>query len=148
MLISVGSDHAGYNLKTKMIPFIIGLGHEVEDCGCQSTEPVFFPDIAKKVCTPLLKGKAEKAIMFCGTGVGASIACNKIRGIRASVIHDVQIAHQAVEHDHVQVMCIGEKIVGEWLAEDLIKVFLSAKGDTDERTCEVLRKLEEMEKSF
>ena len=94
-----------------------------------------------------LDGKAEKAIMFCGTGVGASIACNKIPGIRASMIHDVHCAHQAVEHDDVQVMCIGEKIVGEWLAPDLIRVFLEARANQDDWTPHVVRMLNEMDGS-
>lgn len=146
MIISIGSDHAGYNLKVKMIPYLKSLGHEIIDNGCDSADqPVYFPDVAKKVCQPILDGVAERGIMFCGTGVGASIACNKIPGIRASIIHDIHSAHQAVEHDHVQVMCIGEKIVGEWLAPDLLKAFLEAKGDTDERTKTVIKKLDEMD---
>ncbi|MDF2675139.1 MAG: RpiB/LacA/LacB family sugar-phosphate isomerase [Clostridiales bacterium] len=148
MIISVGCDHAGINLKEKMIPHLIALGHEVIDHGCYSREEKpFFPDVAKQVCQPILEGKAEKGIMFCGTGVGASIACNKIPGIRASIIHDIHLAHQSVEHDHVQVMCIGEKIVGEWLAPDLIERFLTATGDTDERTQIVIKKLCEMDGS-
>jgi ribose 5-phosphate isomerase B len=149
MIISVGCDHAGINLKEKMLPILKELGHEVIDHGCFSREEKpFFPDVAQAVCQPILEGKAEKGIMFCGTGVGASIACNKIPGIRASIIHDAHCAHQAVEHDHVQVMCIGEKIVGEWLAPDLIKTFLTATGDTDERTQIVIRKLAEMDGSL
>ena len=148
MIISVGCDHAGINLKEKMIPHLKALGHEVIDHGCFSREEKpFFPDVAKQVCQPILEGKAERGIMFCGSGVGASIACNKIPGIRASIIHDIHLAHQAVEHDHVQVMCIGEKIVGEWLAPDLIERFLIATGDTDERTQIVIRKLAEMDGS-
>lgn len=145
MIISVGSDHAGYQLKVRMIPYLKEQGHTVLDQGCNSTEPVFFPDVARAVCAPVVDGRAERAIMFCGTGVGAAIACNKIPGIRASIIHDGHIAHQAVEHDHVQVMCIGEKIVGDWLAADLIDTFLAAKGNTDDRTKEVIRKLDEMD---
>lgn len=149
MVISIGSDHAGYELKVKMIPYLESLGHQVIDNGSDSASiPVFFPEVAKKVCAPILSGQAERGIMFCGTGVGASIACNKIPGIRSSIIHDVHCAHQAVEHDHVQVMCLGEKIVGEWLVKDLIKAFLGAAGDTDERTWEVIRMLNEMDGSL
>ena len=98
MVVSVGSDHAGFGLKMKMLEVIRGWGYEVVDNGCyDNSAPVYFPEVAKKVCQPVLDGKAEKAIMFCGTGVGASIACNKIPGIRASMIHDVHCAHQAVE---------------------------------------------------
>ena len=100
------------------------------------------------VCQPVLDGRAEKAIMFCGTGVGASVACNKIPGIRASIIHDVHCAHQAVEHDDVQVMCIGAQIVGDWLAPDLIRPFLEAKANQDEWTPKVVRMLGEMDGSI
>lgn len=146
MKISVGSDHAGYNLKNSMIPLLEKAGHTVIDQGCHSAdEQPFFPDVARAVCQPVVDGTAERGIMFCGTGVGASIACNKIRGIRASMIHDWHCAHQAVEHDHVQVMCIGEKIVGTWLAWDLIQAFLSAKGDETEWAETVQRKLRALE---
>jgi ribose 5-phosphate isomerase B len=146
MIISVGSDHAGYSLKMSMIPYLQSLGYTVLDHGNRSPEElVYFPEVAKVVCEPVLAGTAERGIMFCGTGVGASIACNKIPGIRASIVHDYQSAHQCVEHDHVNVMCIGEKIVGEWLAMDLLKAFLEAKGNTDDRTVQVLRLLEEMD---
>lgn len=149
MIISVGCDHAGFALKEKMIPHIRAMGYEVIDHGCFSaSEMPYFPDVAKKVCQPILDGKAQRGVMFCGTGVGASIACNKIPGIRASIIHDVHCAHQAVEHDHVQVMCIGEKIVGEWLAYDLLKTFFEATGDTDERAVTAVRKLAEMDGSL
>lgn len=149
MVISVGSDHAGYQLKVAMIPYIESLGHKVIDNGNEGPEDlVYFPDMSKKVCQPILDGEAERGIMFCGTGVGASIACNKIPGIRASIIHDYQCAHQSVEHDHTNVMCIGEKIVGEWLAEDLIKAFFEATGNTDERTKHVIYLLDEMDGKF
>ncbi len=146
MKISVGSDHAGYNLKMAMIPLLEQAGHEIIDNGCHDpAEMPYFPDVAKVVCQHILDGNAERAIMFCGTGVGASIACNKIPGIRASIIHDGHCAHQAVEHDHVQVMCVGEKIVGHWLAWDLIQAFLAAAGDTDERAVIVQQKLQELD---
>ena len=149
MIISVGSDHAGYNLKMAMIPYIESLGHTVIDNGNSGSDDlVYFPDMAKKVCAPILEGKAERGVMFCGTGVGASIACNKIPGIRASIVHDYHCAHQCVEHDHVNVMCIGEKIVGEWLAPDLLNAFFLAKGNTDDRTKHVIQLLNEMDGVF
>ena len=146
MVISVGSDHAGYGLKVKMIPYLESLGHTIIDNGNNGAEDVvFFPEVARAVCRPVLEGKAERGIMFCGTGVGASVACNKIPGIRASIVHDYQCAHQCVEHDHVNVMCIGEKVVGEWLAKDLLKAFLEAAGNTDERTAHVIQLLAQMD---
>lgn len=148
MIVSVGSDHAGYQLKLRMLEQMKKWGYEVIDNGCDSDKtPVYFPDVAKKVCAPVLDGRAQRAILFCGTGVGASIACNKIPGIRASIIHDIHSAHQAVEHDDVQVMCLGEKIVGEWLAPDLIRTFLEARPNQDEWTPHVVDMLAEMDGS-
>lgn len=146
MKITVGSDLAGFNLKTAMIPLLEKAGYTVLDKGCYSVEEdPYFPDVAKGVCQPIVDGEAERGIMFCGTGMGAAIACNKIRGIRAATIHDWHCAHQAVEHDHVQVMCIGEKIVGNWLAWDLIQAFLSAQGDDTPWAWTVQEKLKAME---
>ena len=149
MIVSVGSDHAGFQLKVKMLPILKQWGYEVLDSGCfDDKEKVYFPDVARAVCQPVLDGRAEMAMMFCGTGVGASVACNKIPGIRASIIHDVHCAHQAVEHDDVQVMCIGAQIVGDWLAPDLIRPFLEAKANQDEWTPKVVRMLGEMDGSI
>ncbi len=149
MKISIGCDHAGYKLKMEMKPLLLEAGYELVDNGCHDPKEIpFFPDVAKIVCSSILNGECERGIMFCGTGVGASIACNKIPGIRASMIHDWHCAHQAVEHDHVNVMCIGEKIVGGWLAWDLIQEFLKAEGDTDEWAITVQQKLKEMDEQF
>lgn len=149
MVISVGSDHAGYKLKVKMLPLLKEWGYEVIDNGCNTDEvKSYFPDISKAVCSHILDGTAEKAIMFCGTGVGASVACNKIPGIRASIIHDVHSAHQSVEHDDVQVMCIGAQIVGDWLAPDLIRTFLEAKPNQDDWTPHIIEMLGEMDNSI
>lgn len=148
MVVSVGSDHCGYRLKLKMIEVMKQWGYEVIDNGCNDDrEKTYFPGVAKAVCQPILDGRAEKAIMFCGTGVGASVACNKIPGIRASIIHDVHCAHQAVEHDDVQVMCLGALIVGEWLAPDLIRPFLEAKPNQDEWTANIVKMLNVMDGS-
>jgi len=132
MRLAVGGDHCGFRLKSVMIEKLREMGHEVVDHGCFSPEPVDFPDLAKLVCKSILDGSAERGIMFCGTGVGAAIACNKISGIRASVCHDVHSAHQCVEHDDVQVMCIGEQIIGDVVAGELIQLFLNAEFSTDE----------------
>ena len=147
MILTVGCDHAGINLKNAMIPILKEWGHEIIDHGCfDAQEQPFFPDVAVRVCSSILEKKAERGVMFCGTGVGASIACNKIPGIRASIIHDGHCAHQAVEHDHVNVMCVGEQIIGNWLCTDLLKTFLAATGDTDERTKIVIEKLNQLDK--
>lgn len=120
MKIIVGGDHAGFPLKQEVVNAIKQLGHEVEDFGCYSSEPIDFPDITKKVCEAILNREAERAILVCGTGVGACIAANKIPGIRASVCHDIYSSHQCVEHDDVNVMCIGAQIIGPVIMADRV----------------------------
>jgi ribose 5-phosphate isomerase B len=132
MKISVGSDHAGYELKVRLLDKIKAMGHEIIDFGSFDSNPVDFPDIAKLVCKSILDGEAERGIMFCGTGVGASIACNKVSGIRAAVCHDIYSSHQCVEHDDVQVMCLGAQIIGHTVALELFDSFLRAKFSTSE----------------
>lgn len=148
MKISIGGDHCGFELKCMVIKRLRDQGHEVVDHGAYDTNPVDFPDVAKKVCAPILSGESERAIMLCGSGIGAAIACNKIPGIRASVVHDYYSAHQAVEHDHVQVMCMGQWIVGELLTYDLIDTFLKAECSTDPIFLVKVAKLDEMDGSL
>ena len=147
MKIVIGSDHAGYPMKAEMVAAIRALGHDVIDVGSHTPDPVDFPDIARAVCASIKDGSAERGVMVCGTGVGASIAANKVRGIRAAVCHDVHSAHQSVEHDDVNVMCIGAQIVGPWLARDLVAAFLAARFDPAEvdfaRRVEKLRQMED-----
>ncbi|GGH82421.1 ribose 5-phosphate isomerase B [Pullulanibacillus pueri] len=145
MKIALGSDHCGYELKVSLLPYFERMGYEVSDFGCHSTEPVDFPDIAQQVCDGVRKGSHKRGIMFCGTGVGAAIAANKIPGIRAAVCHDVHSAHQCVEHDDVNIMCIGAKIVGPWLVEDLIQAFISATFSSEKPFRRRVKKLHEME---
>jgi ribose 5-phosphate isomerase B len=145
MRLVVGSDHAGWPLKSSVVAHIKSLGHEVVDAGSYDDKPVDFPDVARKVCAMVTSREAERGIMVCGTGVGASIAANKIRGIRAAVCHDVHSAHQSVEHDDVNVMCIGAQIVGAWLANDLVAAFLAARFSTDEDFRRRVMKLNQME---
>ena len=148
MRIAIGGDHAGFPLKGPIVEALRSRGHEVTDLGTHSLEPVDFPDVAQKVCNTVRNGEADRAIMVCGTGVGACIAANKMQGIRAALCHDVYSAHQCVEHDDVNVMCIGAQIVGQWLALDLIDAFLGATFSTDESFRRRVRKLAEMEKQF
>lgn len=145
MRIVIGSDHAGFPLKATVIDHIKALGHEVLDVGSYDPNPVDFPDIAKNVTASILSGNAERGLLVCGTGVGASIAANKVKGIRAAVCHDVHSAHQSVEHDDVNVMCIGAQIVGAWLAKDLVDSYLTAEFSTDEDFRRRVRKLAEMD---
>jgi ribose 5-phosphate isomerase B len=129
--IVVGSDHAGFAMKAELLPYLRALGHEVEDVGSHDAQPVDFPDIAARVADSITAGRAERGLMVCGTGVGAAIGANKMRGIRAAVCHDVHSAHQAVEHDDVNVMCLGAQIVGPWLAKDLVAAYLAARFSTE-----------------
>jgi ribose 5-phosphate isomerase B len=148
MRLVVGGDHAGFPLKGPIVEALRSWGHEVNDVGSYTPEPVDFPDIAEKVCRAIITGEAERAIMVCGTGVGASIACNKVPGIRAAVGHDVYSAHQCVEHDNVNILCLGAQIVGDRLAFDLLKSFLGAGFSTEEHFRRRVAKLGELEKRF
>ena len=144
MKIVIGSDHAGFPLKQKVLDYL-NKNYEVMDCGCYTEESVDFPDVAKKVCSAILDGQAERGIMFCGTGVGAAIACNKVKGIRASVVHDIYSAHQAVEHDDVQVITLGNQVVGYSVATDLIETFLHARFSEEEDFRRRVSKLDRMD---
>jgi len=145
--IALGGDHAGFELKNYMKAELERDGHIVTDFGSYTPDPVDFPDIAKKICAAILSGEADRGIMCCGTGVGASIACNKVRGVRAAVCHDVFSAHQCVEHDNVQVAAFGNQIIGKTVAIELARLFLAAKFSTDEDFRRRVAKLDEMDVS-
>ena len=141
MKLAVGGDHAGFPLKGSVIEFLRAQGHEVEDFGTHSADPVDFPDIARMVCDGVRRGAAQRGIMVCGTGVGACIAANKIPGIRAALCHDTYSAHQCVEHDDVNVLCIGAWIIGIRVAEEVLRAFLAAEFSTDEEFRRRVQKL-------
>lgn len=145
MRLVVGSDHAGWPLKGTLIAHMESLGHEVVDVGSFDEKPVDFPDIARQVAAKVVAGEVERGLMVCGTGVGAAIAANKMKGIRAAVCHDVHSAHQSVEHDDVNVMCLGAQIVGAWLARDLVAAFLDAKFSIDADCRRRVEKLAQMD---
>jgi ribose 5-phosphate isomerase B len=145
--IAIGGDHAGFELKVYIKAELEREGYEVTDFGSYTPDPVDFPDIAKKICAAILSGEAERGIMCCGTGVGAAIACNKVKGIRASICHDVYSAHQCVEHDDVQVATFGNQIIGKTVALELARIFLSAKFSTSEEFRRRVAKLDEMDAS-
>lgn len=147
MILAVGSDHAGYPLKLALLDRLREKGHTVIDHGSYDTNPVDFPDIARLVCATVLSGEAQRGIMFCGTGVGASIACNKVPGIRASVCHDVYTAHQCVEHDDVQIIALGAQIIGPTVAEELVDLFLKAEFSTSPEFRRRVEKLAAMDGS-
>ena len=146
MKLVVGGDHAGFPLKGPLVSWLRAQGHDVTDHGTHSPDPVDFPDIARVVTNDIRQGKAERAIMVCGTGVGAAIAGNKTPGIRAAVCHDAYSAHQCVEHDDVNLLCIGAQIVGDKLAQEIITSFLRAEFSTSEEFRRRVAKLHELER--
>jgi ribose 5-phosphate isomerase B len=145
MRIALGNDHAGFSLKEHVRCVLEGLGHEVLDVGTTSAEPVDFPDIAKAVSAPVRAGDAERGVLACGTGVGASIAANKIAGIRASVAHETYTARQAVEHDDVNVVCLGAWLIGPAIATQVLEEFLAARFSTDPDCRRRVQMLHDME---
>lgn len=145
MRIAVGSDHAGYELKEHISTWLAESGHAVYDLGTHSADPVDYPDYAAAVAQAVLDGRADRAVVICGSGVGACIAANKLDGIRAGLAHDTYTAHQMVEHDDVNVLCIGSRVVGVALAEDLVRIFLEAKFTREERHVRRLDKIRALE---
>jgi ribose 5-phosphate isomerase B len=127
MIIAIATDHAGFPLKPTLVEYARSLGHDVLDLGTNNTQPVDYPEVAEKLGRAILGGQAERGILLCGSGVGACIAANKLKGIYASVCHDTFSAHQGVEHDDMNVVCIGAQIVGIELAKDIVAAFLGAR---------------------
>jgi ribose 5-phosphate isomerase B len=148
MILTIGSDHAGFELKTMLIDYLRQLGHELIDVGTDSTRPVDYPDYAEAVALNILKGKSERAILICGSGAGASIAVNKIPGIRAGLCHDGYSAHQAVEHDDINVLVLGSRVIGPALAQDLCVTFLNARFTGEERHRRRLGKIHSIEQRY
>jgi RpiB/LacA/LacB family sugar-phosphate isomerase len=145
MRVAVASDHAGFSLKGKVAEYLGGLGHTVEDLGTGDTKPVDYPDFAEAVATAILNQRAERAVLICGSGVGASVAANKFRGIRAGLCHDTYSAHQGVEHDHMNVLVLGGRVIGEALAHELVGAFVGAKQSQEARHLRRLAKIAAIE---
>ena len=144
--IAIGGDHWGYHLKGPMVKFIEDLGHEAIDVGAHDHDPNDdYPDFAIKVADLVAKGEVERGIVVCGSGVGACVAANKVRGVRASVCHDGYSAHQGVEHDDMNVLCLGSRIVGDEVARELVAVFASAVFTGEERHKRRLEKVKAVE---
>jgi ribose 5-phosphate isomerase B len=148
MRVVIGSDHAGFALKNSVGDVLRSLGHQVLDVGAFNENPSDYPDFAEAVGRALLDGKAERGVLICGSGVGASVAANKLRGIRAAVCHDTYSAHQGVEHDDMNVLVLGSRVIGVKLAEDVVKVFLGAKFTNEERHVRRLAKVKALEAKF
>jgi ribose 5-phosphate isomerase B len=145
MKIVIGSDHAGFPLKGPLMKVLKSWNYEVKDVGSFNPDPVDFPDIALLLADEIINERAERGIMVCGTGVGAAIACNKIQGIRAALCHDTYSAHQCVEHDNVNVLCIGAQIIGQSLAEEILNNYLKAKFSTEEQFRRRVKKLDQFD---
>jgi ribose 5-phosphate isomerase B len=146
MKIAVACDHAGFSLKADVIEHVEAMGHEVRDLGANYYDANDdYPDFARYVCQAIQHEQAERGILLCGSGVGASIAANKHKGVRAAVCHDVYSAHQGVEHDNMNVLCLGARIIGPALVNDLVRAFLTAQPDLAERHLRRLEKVKAIE---
>ncbi len=141
----IGSDHAGFDLKTLIAKVLRGLGDEVIDVGTNSTDPVDYPDFAEAVGKAVLDSRAERGVLICGSGIGASVAANKMRGIRAGLCHDTYSAHQGVEHDDMNVLVLGARVIGPAMAEELVRAFAGAKFTNEERHLRRLNKVKAIE---
>ena len=145
MNIAIAADHAGFPLKDGIIALVKSLGHQVTDLGTCSTAPVDYPDTARAVAMELQSGRVERAVLICGSGVGACVAANKFRGVRGGTCHDTFSAHQSVEDDDSNVICMGSRVIGASLAGELVKAFLAAKFSGAERHVRRLKKIREIE---
>lgn len=145
MTIAVGADHAGVELKRLLIAELRNAGYSVEDLGTDDATPIDYPDVARLVGGRIVDGRAERGIIVCGSGVGACIAANKIKGIRAGTCHDTYSAHQGVEHDAMNVLCLGGRIVGPALAVEIARAFAAARVSTEERHVRRVGKILEIE---
>ena len=148
MKIVIGSDHAGFELKNAMGDVLRGLGHAVLDVGAFNENPSDYPDFAEAVGRAVLDKKAERGVLICGSGVGASVAANKLVGIRAAVCHDTYSAHQGVEHDDMNVLVLGARVIGVELACELVNNFLAAKYTDEERHHRRVAKIKALEQRY
>jgi ribose 5-phosphate isomerase B len=146
MKISIGADHAGYELKCGLVEFVQKLGHTVHDVGTfHPDQPDDYPDYAVLVAQDIRSGRADRGILVCGSGVGVSVAANKFKGIRAGLCHDHYSAHQGVEHDNMNVLVLGSRVVGPMLAQDVVEAFLRAAFSGEERHVRRLNKVKGIE---
>ena len=148
MRLVIGSDHAGYELKQELLEFLRASGNEVLDVGTYSTASVDYPDYAEAVAAALREGKAERGVLICGSGVGACVAANKIPGIRAGLCHDAYSAHQGVEHDDMNVLVLGSRVIGAELAKELVRTYLHASLINEERYLRRLGKVKAIEARY
>jgi ribose 5-phosphate isomerase B len=148
MIVAVGADHGGFHLKNNLIEFLKDLGVISHDLGTFSEMPVDYPDFARAVCMEIMDGKAERGILICGSGVGACVAANKFPGIGAAICHDTFSAHQGIEDDNINVLCLGARVIGHELAREIVKTFLASSFSQAERHKRRLAKVDQIEKEF
>jgi ribose 5-phosphate isomerase B len=147
MIVACGFDHAGVPLRTRLLELIEELGHEVLDLGTDSTEPIDYPIKALEVGRAVVSGQAERGVLVCGSGAGVSVAACKIRGIRAATVHDTYTGHQGVEHDGVNVICFGARVIGSELAAEIVAAFLGARISDEERHVRRRAEVDEIERT-
>jgi RpiB/LacA/LacB family sugar-phosphate isomerase len=148
MRIVIGSDHAGFSLKEDLNAYIRQLGHQVVDVGTHDTEPVDYPDYAETLGKTVIDGHADRGVLICGSGVGASVAANKLPGIRAGLCHDTYSAHQGVEHDNMNVLVLGGRVIGPALARELVTTYLKATFSGEARHQRRLEKVHSLEERY
>ena len=148
MKVVIGSDHAGFQLKNAMGDVLRSMANDVLDVGAFNENPSDYPDFAEAVGRAVLDGKAERGVLICGSGVGASVAANKLPGIRAGMCHDTYSAHQGVEHDNINVLVLGSRVIGVALAQDLVRAFMGAKFSNEERHVRRLGKVKALETKY
>jgi ribose 5-phosphate isomerase B len=146
MRIACGFDHAGFPLKEIVLTTLRDAGHEPLDLGTDSSDPVDYPDKALEVARAVLLGDAERGVIVCGSGAGVSVAASKVGGIRAATVHDTYSAHQAVEHDNLNVLCLGARVVGTMLAADIVRAYANARFTEEERHVRRLAKVDRIER--
>ena len=147
MIVACGFDHAGVPLRARLLKVVEELGHEVLDLGTDSTEPIDYPVKALEVGRAVVSGDAERGVLVCGSGAGVSVAACKIKGIRAATVHDTYTGHQGVEHDGVNVLCMGGRVIGEEVAAEILEAFLGAKISDEERHVRRRAEVEEIERT-
>lgn len=147
MIVACGFDHAGVPLRARLLPLIEAAGHEVLDLGTDTTDPIDYPKKALAVGRAVVSGQAERGVIVCGSGAGVSVAAGKIRGIRAATVHDTYTAHQCVEHDDVNVICLGGRVIGSEVAAEIVAVFVAARFSGEERHVRRLAEVAEIERT-
>jgi len=148
MHIVIGADHAGFELKQLLVNYLRHLGHDVVDVGTNSDDPVDYPDYAEAVSKVVVEGRAERGVLICGSGVGTSVSANKIPGIRAGLCHNTYAARQGVEHDDMNVLVLGARVIGIALARELVDAFLTANFNGEERHRRRVEKIRALEKKY